>query len=60
MSHDSGFRRGGRDLTYKQERRTLSKNRASQRYEKKLTERFRDHESKIDEQPPDERDDQQT
>jgi hypothetical protein len=44
VSHDSGFRRGGRDLTNRQNPRFAARGRGSRRFEERMEKRFHEHE----------------
>ena len=44
MSHDSGFRRGGRDLTHGMQRGRKGGGRSARKYEERKSKRFREHE----------------
>ena len=51
MSHDSGFRWGGRDYAYRQKAGTTRRNLRQRKFEEQLARRFHDHERKEAEQP---------
>lgn len=44
MSHDSGFRRGGRDFTHKPSGRVQGPKNRTRRYERNAEKRFHQHE----------------
>ena len=52
MSHQSGFRRGGRDFTHREDPRTAPKGRGSRRFDQRLEQRFHDHERQAEETTP--------
>jgi len=53
MSHDSGFRWGGRDYAYRQKpiRGSRSRSLRQRKFEERLAQRFHDHERKEAQQP---------
>jgi hypothetical protein len=55
VSHDSGFRSGGRDLTHQKAKQNRKQSRTSATYDRQMQERFRQQERKAaDEAPADE------
>ena len=58
MSHDSGFRRGGRDFTHTGPRRSQAPSSRTRKFERNAEKRFHDHEREretvIDEGPNEE------
>lgn len=55
MSHDSGFRSGGRDLTHQKAKQNRKRSRTSARYDRQMQERFEKQDRKTSgEEPVDE------
>lgn len=55
VSHDSGFRSGGRDLTHQKAKQNRKKSRTSARYDRQMQERFEKQDRKTSgEEPVDE------
>ena len=46
VSHDSGFRSGGRDLTHQKAKQNRKKSRTSAKYDRQMQDRFREQERK--------------
>ena len=53
VSHDSGFRSGGRDLTHQKARQNRKKSHTSARYDRQNQERFRQQEREAAAEEPD-------
>jgi hypothetical protein len=55
VSHDSGFRSGGRDLTHQKAKQNRKQSRTSARYDRQMQERFKQQErNAANEEPADE------
>ena len=52
VSHDSGFRSGGRDLTHQKARQNRKQSRTSARYDRQNQERFKQQERKATSEEP--------
>ena len=52
MSHQSGFRRGGRDFSHRENPRSARRGRGSRQFDKQLEQRFHEHEREAAAPPP--------
>ena len=52
MSHDSGFRSGGRDLTHQKAKQNRKTSRTSAKYDRQMQERFKKQERKTSGEEP--------
>jgi len=52
VSHQSGFRRGGRDFSHREDPRSTPKGRGSRKFDQRMDQRFHEHERTAGAQPP--------